>query len=51
MIREQVWPWVSTGQLRPVIDSSFPLQEAAMAHQRMQSSQHIGKIALTLEPK
>jgi NADPH:quinone reductase-like Zn-dependent oxidoreductase len=51
MIREQVWPWVSTGQLRPVIDSSFPLQEAAMAHQRMESSQHIGKIALTLEPK
>jgi len=51
MIREQVWPWVSTGQLRPVIDSSFPLQGAAMAHQRMESSQHIGKIALTLEPK
>jgi putative PIG3 family NAD(P)H quinone oxidoreductase len=51
MIREQVWPWVTSGQLRPVIDSTFQLEEAALAHQRMESGQHIGKIALTLEPK
>jgi putative PIG3 family NAD(P)H quinone oxidoreductase len=51
MIREQVWPWVTSGQLRPVIDSTFQLEEAALAHQRMESGQHTGKIALTLEPK
>ena len=51
MIREQVWPWVTSGQLRPVIDSTFQLEEAALAHQRMESGQHIGKIALTLETK
>jgi NADPH:quinone reductase-like Zn-dependent oxidoreductase len=34
-----------------VIDSTFQLEEAALAHQRMESGQHIGKIALTLEPK
>jgi putative PIG3 family NAD(P)H quinone oxidoreductase len=51
MIREQVWPWVTSGQLRPVIDSTFQLEEAALAYQRMESGQHTGKIALTLEPK
>ncbi len=48
-IREKVWPWVASGHLRPLIDSIFPLKEAAKAHERMESSQHIGKIALTLE--
>lgn len=51
MIRERVWPWVTSGQLRPVIDSTFQLEEAALAHQRMESGQHTGKIALTMEPK
>lgn len=46
-IREQIWPWVHSGKLRPVIDSTFGLEEAAKAHQRMESSQHIGKIVLT----
>lgn len=46
-IRERIWPWVSSGKLRPVIDSTFGLEEAAKAHQRMESSQHIGKIVLT----
>jgi len=50
-ICEKVWPWVTSGQLRPVIDSSFPMEKVAMAHQRMESGLHIGKIALTLERK
>ena len=47
IIRQQIWPWVHSGKLRPVIDSTFGLEEAAKAHQRMESSQHIGKIVLT----
>ena len=46
-IRERIWPWVNSGKLRPVIDSIFGLEDAAKAHQRMESSQHIGKILLT----
>jgi len=39
---------VAAGHVRPVIDSTFPLQEAAAAHRRMESSLHIGKIVLTV---
>jgi len=34
--------------VKPVIDSSYPLAQAALAHARMESSLHIGKIVLTL---
>ena len=36
------------GKIRPVIDSTFPLEKAAEAHARMESSAHIGKIVLTV---
>ncbi len=42
----QVWPLVEAGAIRPVVDSVFPLEEAEAAHVRMESSAHIGKIAL-----
>jgi putative PIG3 family NAD(P)H quinone oxidoreductase len=45
-LRAQVWPLVEAGALRPVVDSVFPLEEAAAAHARMESSAHTGKIAL-----
>jgi NADPH2:quinone reductase len=48
-VREKVWPLLEAGRIRPVIDSSFPLAEAAAAHHRLESSQHIGKILLTIE--
>ncbi|HEY0114103.1 MAG TPA: NAD(P)H-quinone oxidoreductase [Allosphingosinicella sp.] len=41
-----VWPHVEQGQLRPVIDSTFSLAEAADAHRRMEAGEHIGKIVL-----
>lgn len=44
---EKVWPLLSDGQIKPVIDSTFLLCDAAKAHERMESSQHIGKIILT----
>ncbi len=45
-LREHVWPLLSAGRLGPVMDSEFPLEEAAAAHARMESSNHIGKIVL-----
>jgi NADPH2:quinone reductase len=45
-VATHVWPLVETGRLRPVMDQVFPLAEAAAAHARMETSQHIGKIVL-----
>jgi NADPH:quinone reductase len=45
-LEERVWPLISSGQIRPVIDSVYPLENALEAHGRMESSQHIGKIML-----
>ena len=47
LLRE-VWPLLDAGSIGPVIDSTFPLANAAEAHARMDSSEHIGKIMLTL---
>ena len=47
-IEDKVWPLVAAGKIKPVIDSTFPLAKAADAHARMESSQHIGKIVLTV---
>jgi len=41
-----VWPFAAEGRLKPVIDSTFPLERAAEAHARMDSGEHIGKIVL-----
>jgi NADPH:quinone reductase-like Zn-dependent oxidoreductase len=43
-----VWPFVAEGKLRPVMDQSFALADAAAAHARMEAGNHIGKIVLTL---
>jgi len=48
-LRERVWPLIESGKVGPVMDSTFPLAEAAEAHRRMESSGHIGKIVLTIE--
>jgi putative PIG3 family NAD(P)H quinone oxidoreductase len=45
-IAKTVWPFVQGGRLKPVVDSIFPLPEAAEAHQRMESGEHVGKIVL-----
>jgi NADPH2:quinone reductase len=47
-IEAKVLPLIAAGRVKPVIDSTFALREAAAAHARMDSSQHIGKIVLTL---
>lgn len=43
-----VWPHVETGALKPVIDTTFPLEHAADAHRRMEAGDHVGKIVLTV---
>ena len=45
-LRSQVWPLLESGAVAPVIDSNFSLAEAASAHARMETSEHIGKIML-----
>ena len=45
-IRRIVWPMVEDGSLRPVMDLSFPMAEAAAAHARMEAGDKIGKIVL-----
>jgi putative PIG3 family NAD(P)H quinone oxidoreductase len=45
-LRTRVWPLLEAGQVAPVMDSEFPLEQAAAAHARMESSGHIGKIVL-----
>jgi putative PIG3 family NAD(P)H quinone oxidoreductase len=45
-LRREVWPLVETGALRPVMDRVFRLEEAAAAHVRMETSEHVGKIVL-----
>lgn len=48
-LQAQVWPWLVTGKIKPVIHASLPLAQVAEAHRMMESGQHIGKIVLTLE--
>ncbi|MBB3859805.1 putative PIG3 family NAD(P)H quinone oxidoreductase [Novosphingobium hassiacum] len=47
-IRETVWPIIAAGELRPIMDQSFPLDQAGAAHARMEQGTHIGKIVLKL---
>lgn len=48
-IARVVWPHVGEGRLKPVIDTIYRFADAASAHRRMESGEHIGKIVLTLE--
>lgn len=48
-IHRYVWPDVEAGKLKPVMDESFPLADAAKAHAHMEAGDHIGKIVLTVE--
>ncbi len=45
-VREHVWPLLADGVVRPVVDRTVPMAEAAEAHRLMESSSHVGKILL-----
>jgi putative PIG3 family NAD(P)H quinone oxidoreductase len=47
-MRRNVWPLLAEGRVKPVIYQTFPLAQAADAHRLMESSNHMGKIVLTL---
>ena len=47
-LETKIWPMLSDGTIAPVMDSTFPLAEAAMAHAKMETSKHIGKIVLVI---
>ncbi len=47
-LQEKVWPLLASGKVKVSIDATFPLAKAAEAHKRMETSQHVGKIVLTV---
>jgi NADPH:quinone reductase len=47
-VHKNIWPLLAAGRVRPVIHATFPLAEAAEAHRLMETSNHIGKIVLTV---
>ena len=47
-LREKIWPLIDAGRIKPQVYQTFALAQAADAHRLMESSQHIGKIVLTI---
>jgi putative PIG3 family NAD(P)H quinone oxidoreductase len=47
-LQAKVWPLFEAGKVKVVMDSTFPLGKAADAHRRLETSQHVGKIVLTV---
>jgi putative PIG3 family NAD(P)H quinone oxidoreductase len=48
-IRETVWPWLEDGRFKPLIDSTYPLEGAARAHQRLENGEQFGKTVLIVD--
>ena len=47
-VRQNVWPLLASRRVKPIIHATFPLAEASEAHRLMESSNHVGKIVLTV---
>ena len=47
-LRREVWPLVEGGAVKPIVYRTFPLRQAAAAHRLLESSEHIGKVVLTV---
>jgi putative PIG3 family NAD(P)H quinone oxidoreductase len=45
-VERVVWPWISAGKIKPTIDKTFPLEEAAAAHAHLEAGGHVGKVIL-----
>ncbi|HEY9218953.1 MAG TPA: NAD(P)H-quinone oxidoreductase, partial [Phenylobacterium sp.] len=46
-VERVVWPWIEAGKVRPLVDATFPLRDAAKAHAHVESGAHLGKVVLT----
>ena len=49
-LKQKVWPLIEAGRIKPVIYRTFRLEEASAAHALMESSAHVGKIILEVQP-
>jgi len=47
-IERVVWPWIEAGKIKPVVDRTFPLAQAAQAHAFLEGGAHLGKVVLTV---
>jgi putative PIG3 family NAD(P)H quinone oxidoreductase len=47
-VERDVWPWIGQGKVRPPVDATFPLGEAAKAHAHLEAGAHVGKVVLTV---
>ncbi|WP_296165701.1 NAD(P)H-quinone oxidoreductase [uncultured Brevundimonas sp.] len=47
-VEAKVWPWIAAGQMRPPVEATYPLADAAAAHLRLEAGDHVGKIVLTV---
>lgn len=47
-VREHVWPLVESGRVRPVVDRTLPMAEAAEAHRVLEAGEHVGKVLLAV---
>jgi putative PIG3 family NAD(P)H quinone oxidoreductase len=47
-VEETVWPWIASGAVQAQVQATFPLDQAAAAHQRLEAGDHVGKIVLTV---
>lgn len=45
-VEARVWPWIAAGSVRPQVEATFPLDQAAAAHARLEAGAHVGKIVL-----
>jgi len=46
-VEQIVWPWIASGMVQAKVEATFPLPDAAAAHQRLEAGAHVGKIVLT----
>jgi NADPH:quinone reductase-like Zn-dependent oxidoreductase len=47
-VREHVWPLLAAGEIRPIIDRTVPMADAALGHRVLEESSHVGKVLLVV---
>jgi NADPH2:quinone reductase len=48
-VERVVWPWIAAGKVKPQVDATFPLEDAAAAHAHLEGGAHVGKVILTVQ--